>query len=308
MSWLSGFIWRCIERKIYISRMFVQLSTFISAACISACAVAIQPFVLGVLENTQCKVPARTAIRPLFVLADGKWTAFTQQQRVQQLLFSRWRILDEKNETSEIRTLISADTFESDWAFARDHSLSIDTNQIIPTTRNSQRRFAGWCDAPARAPLVATTSLSIIRSTVWRESTTIPKISRSISTAFERSLHGRQLCTGSDKPKLYRFKQSDLQQVRQFRHIGGAGLISVRLRDDVFECRSELGAVIGVHWFYVNPTPAFIGRDIDLVDIVEVDGNVGPTFVFWHSGYNRDGYVLFNSLLKPVARFIWSYH
>ena len=288
--------------------MFVQLSTLISAACISACTVAIQPVVVGVLENMQCKVPAKTAVRPLFVLADGKWTAFTQQQRVQQLSFSRWRILDEKNETSEIKTLISADTFESDWAFTRDHSLSIAASQIIPTSQNTQRRFAGWCDAPERAPLIASTSLSIIRSTMWRESTTIPKISRSISTAFQRSLQGRQLCTGSDNPKLYRFKQSDLQQVRQFRHFGGAGLIAVRLKDDVFECRSELGAAIGVHWFYVNPDPAFIGSDIDLVDIVELDGNVESTFVFWHSGYNRDGYVLFNSLLKPLARFSWSYH
>ena len=52
----------------------------------------------------------------------------------------------------------------------------------------------------------------------------------------------------------------------------------------------------------------YIGSLGSLVDAADYDGDGSADFVFWSSGYNEDGYVLYTNGFKDKVAFVWNYH
>jgi hypothetical protein len=47
---------------------------------------------------------------------------------------------------------------------------------------------------------------------------------------------------------------------------------------------------------------------LELVGAGDFDGDGQSELLFWQSGYNEDGYLLFSSGLKQKAKYLWGYH
>ena len=83
----------------------------------------------------------------------------------------------------------------------------------------------------------------------------------------------------------------------------------IRDNPDVWLFRSsggDLWALPGQMWSgreAINFTP-----NLELVDAGDFAGNGGEEAVFFFSGYNFDGYILYYDSFRKAVRFGWSYH
>jgi len=87
-----------------------------------------------------------------------------------------------------------------------------------------------------------------------------------------------------------------------------------RLAQDCYE-KSGFASDVWFHW-PAGGKPRVISdfrRDdwasaLTLVDIGDFDGDGAVEALFWLSGYNENGYVLFFDQFRRKATFTWSYH
>jgi len=57
----------------------------------------------------------------------------------------------------------------------------------------------------------------------------------------------------------------------------------------------------------MDPVIEFLGREMRLVDAGDFDADGQSDLLFWHSGYNENGYVLLYDDPRCEAEYTWSY-
>jgi hypothetical protein len=63
------------------------------------------------------------------------------------------------------------------------------------------------------------------------------------------------------------------------------------------------------HTFFLSGDGVrYLGSGLSLVDAGDYDADGAAEVLFWSTGYNDDGYVLFYDGLSRHAEFFWSYH
>jgi hypothetical protein len=60
--------------------------------------------------------------------------------------------------------------------------------------------------------------------------------------------------------------------------------------------------------FLVDERTTYVGANLTLVDAGDYDADGVSELLFWHSGYNKDGYSLFSPATSERAEYLWSYH
>ena len=70
----------------------------------------------------------------------------------------------------------------------------------------------------------------------------------------------------------------------------------------------DLGRYIGLVARALKLPPHAAVYNMTYIDAGDFDANGTSEVLFWFSGYNNDGYVLFTDNLKHRVEFTWHYH
>jgi hypothetical protein len=85
--------------------------------------------------------------------------------------------------------------------------------------------------------------------------------------------------------------------------------VAVGMNSEKYGCDGPRPPEWGDNWFLIDGDNIdFLGREMTLVDAGDYDNDGISELLFWHSGYNEDGYVLMFNSFTEKAEFMWGYH
>ncbi len=278
-----------------------------------ACGI-VEAQVLAVLEHPQCREDQTRVVRPLFVLELDGWRSLTASDNVvtgPQM----WVAVGNDAPDARIQTLAPPAKPVEEWTYVRDFSLRPASTEVLPPAPNDAGAFSGWCDPPRNKPVALlanapTTSFERLRlpaRALSREQL------RTLLTALRKSYGSAKLCMhikpDSDETVRIRLRESDLLVEKDLPLSPDSRLVGVRLRRPAFQCDSELGALEdSSHWFLLERSARYIGSSMQFIQEVRIRARRRPDLLFWYSGYNEDGYVIFDPEAGRAHRFTWKYH
>lgn len=268
--------------------------------------VAQQTVTLGVLEYPQCRDSSDRVVRVLFEAAATGWQAVAEK-RVGEFP-SAWTIAFDGRARGTVTTLDTFPAPRADW-YRRDRLLAVRAPERLLRVPSRTSEFLGWCASPAARPLVVVSNGNVADPDAWRPFTVTEQDLESALPAFRAVADSTAICPADqNKPVRFLFDASHLEAVRGYRDRAGRRIVGVRVRRSLYNCDGLYSDGWVDHWFELAASARFLGRELTLVDAGDYDGDGRSELVFWHSGYNRDGYMLYSYSLQQLARYIWSYH
>lgn len=279
------------------------------ALLVAALPAAAQNVVVGVLEHPHCKEADVRAVRPLFARANGQWRSLDKPPPALTEP-ADWHVVDARGSNSTLRTQKAPPVPQPSWTYARDFLLEPASDSTLPSLPNPEKLYSGWCDAPANRPVFLVTGRGTRRPTLIA----LPRANQAHDMAallrgFNASSGATRLCLEYNDGKPISLAVGDLSVTESLQLPSGARLIALSLRRELTECKSERGGVDLPRWFVLGGgQPRFLGASLAFIAAADLDADGTIEYLFWYSGYNRDGYVLFDASFKNPARFLWSYH
>ena len=267
--------------------------------------------VIGILEHPQCVESDRIAVRALFEKSDGHWAALGTRESLDSVIPGEmaWTIAFDGRRLGTVQTTVSRPDVPDDWTFKRDMLLEVAPAQNPPAIMNRKKQFGGWCDSPLHRPLVLVSGGSFEDPEVWRSYAPDSTLRRSLFPAFRRSEDSVYFCPKDpEKAVRFDFTWRDLRIVAGYRNRARLMLLAVELDPRGGECDYMAEAAWDLHWFLLGDEPVLVGRSLELVDAGDFDGDGRSELLFWHSGYNEDGYTLYYDGLRKHVDYWWSYH
>ena len=85
-------------------------------------------------------------------------------------------------------------------------------------------------------------------------------------------------------------------------------MVALQLDPSKYNCDGPRGPTWSYHWFLVSADQVFIDLEMDFVDAGDYDGDGKSEVLFWHNGYNEDGYSLYFDDFTRRVDFWWHYH
>jgi hypothetical protein len=268
---------------------------------------------LGVLEEPQCSKTKDIRARIMFAYDGSDWnTLATPDLYVsKQITSQEWTIgFDGKS----LGTLMLNDPSPnsptpSDWYYRRDKLYSY-SGAIAPIA-NSKMMFGGWCDPPKTRPFVLVSRPNVSDPERWKPFSVGNDYKQELYEAFKRVVGDVINCKDpyDNKGEPFLFDVEALKIHNGYRSRNGNALISIGLDLNQYRCDGPSDASWASQWFLIrNNQIAFIGNEMMLVDAGDYNGDGKSEILFWSSGYNKDGYILYFDDLQQKVEYKWSYH
>ena len=293
------------------------LSWILAIALTARLPAAGAPLILGVLEQPQCKDEQKQAGRLLFAKVGKSWIAldhgYSKLKGFNPSLQS-WTISLDGHSLGKInlRDQDPATPNPMDWNYGRDKLYEALGSGSLPIRANHSKAFAGWCGTPSLRPLVILSESNVDDPGKWQVFSPEGSYRQRLFASLKRAIGQSKVlhCVGkSEVPKPFKFNPFDLVLYKGYRSAFGREIVSIGIDQKNFKCDGVLGPEWSNHWFLVEGTSIkFIGREMELVDVGDYDRDGQPEFLFWHSGYNQDGYVLMHDHFKQKSEYLWGYH
>jgi hypothetical protein len=174
---------------------------------------------------------------------------------------------------------------------------------------NRKQAFEGWCGAPATRPLVVTTHDAFRDPAAWKPSQSSPSVSDRIFDSFKSKVGEVPACPPDSEPagKIHH-SAADLVFLNGYADRAGRQLVPVSLRPELNACDGIRGDAFSPNWFLIADDVVHLGDGLSLADAGDYDADGHSEVLFWYSGYNSDGYVLFLDEFRNRAEYLWSCH
>ncbi len=274
--------------------------------------------VLGVLDQPQCKETNGVSARVLFLKQDNEWVALDGFINVLDLDLNvtKWIIAFDGKKIGEIK-ISDPDPkkkFINPWYHNRDKVFEIPSNQKTPLIQNEAKLFRGWCDVPQYRPLVLVSKPNFADPEGWKSFVPDDEFKKRLYLPLRLTIgrFGALRCPAGpnvNKTEPFDFQPSDLVFYRSYRSSAGKMLIALGLNKAKHGCDGVISPEWRDNWFLVdNENIDFLGREMTLVDAGDYDADGRSELLFWHSGYNKDGYLLIYDSLRKKVEYLWGYH
>ena len=297
--------------------------------CLVPCIEAADSSILGVVEEASVVGSStgelQTHLRLGFFLTDEGWRAACKAKPN-----------DNRNETCDLHEperlrkwyvwcngkkigQVSTSGWVNSAYYSKSGLLRI-TSTPIPRVGKRVEAFAGWDADKKYRPLVALVGMSPGKVAPWTYSNPSAKDVAAVWPAFRQIIPEIPMCekgnlSGPSTP----ITQKHLEIFRVIRSDSGEKLLGVRVARRFFKHCDGWGGFASDLWFFLAPDsqPRLISRppqldgwssSQDLIDIGDFDGDGKIEALFWFSGYNEDGYVLYSEEFERSTTFTWGYH
>lgn len=269
---------------------------------------------LGVLEEAQqCRYDAKVKVqlRPLFASRQGKWQALNTPDASVGLIPERgtWVISFDGKQIGEIETKDSGVGLESEHFFTRDRALDIVASKGRLHVPNRSKSFRGWCEAPTGRPLVLVANGSPLDPEGWKVFSPSREQQNELFANFKARAGKTATCSDPNGQKFrpFPYGPEDVRALRSYMNNKGQLLITLALKSRKDRC-DGIDEAWDTQTFWVDGSVTYVGANVELIDAGDYDSDGASELVFWFSGYNKDGYILFTPRSGERCEYFWGYH
>lgn len=255
---------------------------------------------LGALEESQCADPAVVALRPIFVQTATGWDPVSEPG-LQALADAgaQWTLALDGKTFGQLSTA---------GRIAGQALLQPAAATPVPKLGNAQQRFGGWCSAPSRRPLAASTGSASADPDQWKPFIADTAAIAALLPAFRAEAGEQVPRCGGGEVENWAYQAEHLKATPSYRDRQGRRLIGLQVDPALNDCDGPAEQGWVSHWFALDEGTRFIGRELDLVEALDVDSDGSSELLFWQASYNQDGYVLLFNAFKGRSELLWSYH
>lgn len=266
-------------------------------------------------ENEYEKLHGKAVVRALFVKNEGEWSPLDWKDKFDKNVPVEviWHMaFDGKN----LGTLTSVNDLDSyndkyEWTFKRDLILRIKNIDEFPLLGNKESRFGGWRKAPANRPIVVVSNPNYRDVEKWKRYNPSDSDFELLYPLVKGKIPKAYHCNGEpewDATEI-EISKNDISAYRSYKNKNDEKIISIGIsRNHTKDCDGPLDKTHKPMWFHVADGVKFIGYELDLVDAGDYDADGSVEFLFWHGGYNNDGYTLYESHFEERFDYYWGYH
>lgn len=271
------------------------------------------PSVLGVLETPQCKEEGGVHVRALFAKSGKKWISLNNDETGRKFITSKmeWSVIYDGKKLSSLETTDPGFSTEYPWTYPRDRVLNPISGHPLPAIKNEGQRFHGWCSTPQDRPLIVLSNGSAADPSKWTPATLSLKDKERLFAAFTKVAGPALICPKDpEAPVPFKYTIENIEVLGCLKDKGGRQLVTLRLQPvkESETCDGPLDSAWDQHTFLLLGGVKYLGIGLEFVGAGDFDGDGQSELLFWHSGYNEDGYLLFSNSFKQKVKYFWGYH
>ncbi len=275
---------------------------------------------IGILENQQTRDPkTQTTSRVLFYKHQDIWKAFGASHGSKQMpeIDSKIKWIATKDgkqlNTVHLAPIFTSEDTHNDWFYRRNQIFKILPIDGLPQIKNKENSFSGWLSTPEYIPIIISSSGTFKITEHWESFKPEMEIKETLFP-FLRVIVGNQYLTRSVyEPNYhsepYDFKSSETVIYEAYKVSNQRMIVCIGLDLNVIRSDGPSPSNVRGQWFLIDSDRIeYFGREMELIDTGDFDDDGSLEFLFWHSGYNEDGYVLVYDNFKRFSEYKWSYH
>jgi hypothetical protein len=295
-----------------IKMMFSLMTLLLSVVSARA-----EDLLLGVLEQPQSEFCSsenanpKQVVRPLFAKSAGDWVALKSRKSAKAFNIKpiTWTAAFDGKNAGQVVSQQQKTKVADDWTYPRDYSQNVVSKKGRVEIPNTKDHFLGWCGSPALRPVVLVSQPKYEDPDGWKPFQPGQHSREQIFEEFRKSFGKASLCyVKDDKPLPLKYSAKDLKFLKSYKSKVGE-IIQVTLNREYINCNDDLDEVGSSRWFFkTSESIKFIGAAIEVVDAGDYDADGESELIFWYSGYNNNGYVLFYGGFQKRVDFLWTYH
>lgn len=220
-----------------------------------------------------------------------------------------WSVAFDGRKLGTIQTTDPGFTTPYSWTYTRDRLLNVQSSDLAPSVANKSGLFSGWCQKPAVRPLIVVSGGQVDDPETWRPTTVSVDDLARLFDDFRRNAGVAYICANLLESGVpFEYGLQDLEAVKGYKNNSDRRLITMRLKKGS-NCDGPIDKSWDRHSFLTTKSSiAYLGVGLELVDAGDYDGDGASELIFWFSGYNHDGYMLYSKDSPGLIPFTWKYH
>ncbi len=251
---------------------------------------------LSYLDNK----PDFSRTKLLFSWDGSKWTSVQEKKTPKKI---KWHLFGLPEQLAANRS--------SNKRYGIDQYLyTINPTQNKPLTPKNieHHSYVGWSSAFTYLPQILTTREIPLARLDYNLAIISTDMKRELISRIKPLLEQNPLCDAESNPrnqldeKAFRIKESYQN--------GAAAEVRYVIALEPVEVSKVCGPdpIVSL-WFYIaRDRMELVGTNLELIGHTNLNDQYDDEWVFWYSGYNQDGYILFSEDFRQQAKFLWQYH
>jgi hypothetical protein len=264
------------------------------------------PQLVGVLDQPPCVDSAPMAVLPLFVRHDDGWISVASRATPLQLTDTRWDVVLDGKSLGWLATSRPNARPGHDGHFV---VLPLRPRRIAPRVANHGAAFSTWCADRTVRPLIVLSQPHYADPERWRPFRPDASARHALFLLLQASLDSVLRCANtSSTPVPWHFSSADIAYGPSYADRSGRKLITAGLDQRLNHCDGPAEPEWAPRVFLLGRDTVLLGNELELVDAGDYAASGEDALLFWHSGYNEDGYTLFYDQFRKRVDYWWHYH
>ncbi|THB63659.1 MAG: hypothetical protein D6B27_11875 [Gammaproteobacteria bacterium] len=292
--------------KKYLLSIFILLYTTANAGDNTLIIAAAE-------EPAPQEIVGTPIIRILFQKQENSWIPLNNQESQSKLKLKKtdWTIAFDGKNLGTIRSIDDLKSPDCTLCFPRYKVFRVANPKSFPKLGNKEQRFSNWAYTPKNRPIVLINSPNYMDHEHWKRFYPHKKLIETLFPKIKEIIKSPYHCNGAPNWNAtpINLTENDIDLFRSYKNKNGALIISAGLSGKHTQnCDGPTSPTDKPIWFYIDNGIKLIGMELDLLDAGDYDNDGETEFVFINSGYNSDGYTLFESKFSQRTDYYWKYH